>query len=155
MFINNSLILALAATLYFHAYSVYAWIEYADTGTATMTHYEIGKDTVAACGCVGGSSDSYPTAAMSQMAYGSSRAYGPACGRCFNLTLLNTWTPNPPFYPDQSKYVVVKITDLCPLSESGWCSGTEEKTNPFVHLLPSLMKYLIGPTAQRGAIPQF
>jgi len=34
---------------------------------------------------------------MSQMAYGSSTSYGPACGKCFKLTLLNTFLSNPPF----------------------------------------------------------
>lgn len=119
----------LLAALVLSIPAAHAWIEYPDTGTASMTHYTLGSGTVAACGCVGGSADKYPTAAMSQMAYGSSQAYGPACGRCFNLTLLNTYTPTPPFHPDESKSLVVKVTDLCPLSDEGWCSGTEDRNN--------------------------
>jgi len=48
------------------------------------------------------------------------------------LTLLNSYTGTPPFFPDTHPGVVVKVTDLCPLSEGGWCSGTESKTNPYV-----------------------
>ncbi|KAF7376286.1 Expansin-like EG45 domain-containing protein [Mycena sanguinolenta] len=75
-----------------------SWIDYPADGTATMTHYTIPDGFIASCGCVGDSTK-YPTAAMSQMAYGSSTAYGPACGKCFNLTLLNTYTSTPPFFP--------------------------------------------------------
>ncbi|KIY74457.1 hypothetical protein CYLTODRAFT_416289 [Cylindrobasidium torrendii FP15055 ss-10] len=104
------------------------WIDYPDEGTATLTHYDLPKDYIAACGCTGDSTH-YPTAALSQMAYGSSAAFGPACGYCFNLTLLNSYTSTPPFFPTVTKSVVVKITDRCPLSEGGWCSGTEDKPN--------------------------
>ncbi|KAJ6625466.1 hypothetical protein B0H10DRAFT_2001442 [Mycena sp. CBHHK59/15] len=76
------------------------WIDYPADGTATMTHYTIPDGFVAACGCTG-ESTKYPTAAIST-------AFGPACGKCFNLTLLNTYTSDPP----------------------GWCSGTQNKTNP-------------------------
>ncbi|KAJ7680491.1 RlpA-like double-psi beta-barrel-protein domain-containing protein-containing protein [Mycena polygramma] len=106
-----------------------AWIDYPADGTATMTHYTIPDGFIAACGCTGDSTK-YPTAAMSQMAYGSSTAFGPACGKCFNLTLLNTYTSDPPFFPDVTKSIVIKVTDLCPLSEAGWCSGTQAKKNP-------------------------
>ncbi|KAF9469943.1 RlpA-like double-psi beta-barrel-protein domain-containing protein-containing protein [Collybia nuda] len=106
-----------------------AWINYPADGFATITHYEIPRDYIASCGCTP-SSTHYPTAALSQMAYGSSRAYGPACGKCFNLTLLHPVVATPPFTPSVAKSVVVKITDLCPLSDNGWCSGTEHKTNP-------------------------
>jgi hypothetical protein len=27
------------------------------------------------------------------------------------------------------KFIVVKVTDLCPLSQTGWCSGTTSKPN--------------------------
>ncbi|KAF8070599.1 RlpA-like double-psi beta-barrel-protein domain-containing protein-containing protein [Lyophyllum atratum] len=107
---------------------VNAWIDYPANSFATLTHYEIPRDFVAACGCVP-SSTHYPTAALSQMAYGSSKAYGPACGKCFNLTLLNPVTVDPPFYPNVTKSIVIKITDLCPLSKDGWCSGTKNKRN--------------------------
>ncbi|KAF7361749.1 Expansin-like EG45 domain-containing protein [Mycena venus] len=106
-----------------------AWIDYAANGNATMTHYTIPDGYIAACGCTGESTE-YPTAAMSQMAYGSSTAFGPACGKCFNLTLLNTYIPDPPFFPNVVKSIVIKVTDLCPLSETGWCSGTQTKKNP-------------------------
>lgn len=68
------------------------------------------------------------------MAFGSSNSYGPGCGRCFNLTLLNSYTGTPPFFPDTHPGIVVKVTDLCPLSKGGWCSGTETKTNPYVFI---------------------
>lgn len=66
------------------------------------------------------------------MAFGSSNNYGPGCGRCFKLTLLNSYTGTPPFFPDTRPSVVVKVTDLCPLSAAGWCSGTEKKKNQYV-----------------------
>jgi hypothetical protein len=72
---------------------------------------------------------------MSQIAYGSSTSYGPACGKCFNLTLLNTFLSDPPFYPSQSKSIIIKVTDLCPLSDNGWCDATVHKTNPGGHYL--------------------
>ncbi|KAH7913494.1 RlpA-like double-psi beta-barrel-protein domain-containing protein-containing protein [Hygrophoropsis aurantiaca] len=110
------------------------WIQYPVDGYATMTHYELPPDFIAACGCNTASTD-FPTAAMSQMAYGSSTSYGISCGRCFNLTLLNTFTSNPPFYPNVSKSVVIKVTDLCPLSSNGWCDATPTKTNAGGHYL--------------------
>jgi len=104
------------------------WIQYPADGTATMTHYTIPQGFVAACGCTGGSTD-FPTAAMSQYAYGSSTAYGPGCGRCFNLTLLNTFTSVPPFFPNVTNSVVIKVTDLCPTGGNGWCSATPGHPN--------------------------
>ena len=74
---------------------------------------------------------------MSQMAYGSSTSYGPACGKCFKLTLLNTFLSNPPFYPSDSKSIIIKVTDLCPLSSDGWCDATQAKKNPYVLKLHS------------------
>ncbi|KAJ7783342.1 RlpA-like double-psi beta-barrel-protein domain-containing protein-containing protein [Mycena metata] len=141
-----TLFLLFCAPLYVQATG--AWIDYPADGTATMTHYTIPDGFIAACGCTGASTvrrphlappfltffvagcQGYPTAAMSQMAYGSSTAFGPACGKCFNLTLLNTYTSDPPFFPDVVKSIVIKVTDLCPLSEAGWCSGTQTKKNP-------------------------
>ena len=101
-----------------------------------------------ACGCVAASSK-YPTAALSTMAFGSSRAFGPGCGeatipnqsqykklsgllpgRCFKLTLINTFLSSPPFYPTVTPpSIVVKVTDLCP-GLSDWCKATEDKPNP-------------------------
>jgi len=105
-----------------------AWIDYSTDGYATMTHYSLPQNFIAACGCTTTSTD-YPTAAMNQMAYGSSANYGPACGRCFNLTLLNSFLSNPPFYPNVTKSVVIKVSDLCPLSQSGWCNATTHGPN--------------------------
>jgi len=110
------------------------WIQYPPYGFATMTHYDLPVDTVAACGCTP-SSTHYPTAALNQMAYGSSAAYGPACGKCFNLTLLNTFLSTPPFYPDVVKSVVIKVTDLCPLSVAGFCNATQSGPNEGGHYL--------------------
>lgn len=104
------------------------WIDYPSTGQATLTHYDLPRGYVAACGC-NPETTHYPVAALSQMAFGSSANYGPGCGKCFNLTLVNPLVATPPFYPKETKHVVVKIADLCPLSEDGWCSGTREKTN--------------------------
>lgn len=104
------------------------WIDYPASGFASMTHYSLPQDAIVSCGCVPESTH-FPTAALSQMSYGSSQAYGPGCGRCFNLTLLNTFLSDPPFFPNVTKSVVVKVTDLCPkLSE--WCSATQGSTNP-------------------------
>ncbi|KAH9935522.1 RlpA-like double-psi beta-barrel-protein domain-containing protein-containing protein [Fomitopsis serialis] len=106
------------------------WIDYPSSGYATMTHYTLPENFVAACGCTADSTH-YPTAAMSQMAYGSSTAYGPGCGRCFNITLADAFTSNPKFYPpeDERSSVVIKVTDLCPLGGNGWCSATANKPN--------------------------
>ena len=112
-------------------YSAHAWIQYPDNGYATMTHYSLPLDFIASCGCTVNSTQ-YPTAALSEQAFGSASAYGPACGRCFKLTLLNTFLSDPPFYPNETKSVVVKITDSCP-SISQWCSATASKPNPYVH----------------------
>ena len=51
------------------------WINYPDSGPASMTHYTLPLDFVAACGCTAKSTH-YPTAALSQMAYGSSDNFG-------------------------------------------------------------------------------
>ena len=51
------------------------WINYPDSGHATLTHYTLPSGYIASCGCTGASTD-YPTAALSQMAYGSSANYG-------------------------------------------------------------------------------
>jgi hypothetical protein len=51
------------------------WISYPPAGLASLTHYQLPTDYIAACGCVADSTH-YPTAALSQMAYGSSTDYG-------------------------------------------------------------------------------
>lgn len=106
------------------------WIQYPDSGFATMTHYDLPLDFIASCGC-STESTHFPTAAMSQMAYGSSSAYGASCGRCFNLTLLNTFLSTPPFFPNVTNSVVVKVTDKCPVS-AHWCSAMQGKPNQYV-----------------------
>ncbi|KAF5370619.1 hypothetical protein D9758_001939 [Tetrapyrgos nigripes] len=105
-----------------------SWIQYPPNGFATMTHYDLPSGYIASCACTGKSTN-YPTSAMNQMAFGSAVAYGSACGKCFNLTLLNTFLSDPPFYPPTSKSIVVKVTDLCPLSTTGWCNATQEGPN--------------------------
>ncbi|KAI0055173.1 hypothetical protein BV25DRAFT_1922032 [Artomyces pyxidatus] len=115
-------------TLAIHTTRATSWIEYPPNGIATMTHYEMPRDFIASCGCTADSTH-YPTAALNQMAFGSSTAYGPSCGRCFKLSLLNTFLSNPPFYPPTPKSLVVKVTDLCPLSTTGWCNATTSGPN--------------------------
>lgn len=131
----------------YYSCQVAAWINYPADSTATLTHYTLPLNYVAACGCTAASTH-YPTAALSQMAYGSSNAYGstystrcptntsyphkktgPACGSCFNLTLVNPVIASPPFYPSVTKFIVVKVTDLCPLSETGYCNATDSRPN--------------------------
>jgi hypothetical protein len=94
-----------------------------------MTHYTMDRNFIASCGCTADSTH-YPTAgtyiatmymilcpnldaAMSERAYGSSNSYGPACGQCFNLTLQNTYTPDPPFLNFAPTSIVIKVTDHC------------------------------------------
>ena len=125
------------------------WIEYPPDGTATLTHYTLPDGYIASCGCTGASTR-YPTAAMSQFAYGSSNAYGPGCGRCFKITLLNSYTGTPPFFPDVEKSIVIKVTDLCPASGGvGWCSAKPGQPNPCV--LPCLVTF--PEFVQRWALP--
>jgi len=121
--------------------------QYPKTGFATMTHYDLPLNDVAACGCTGQSTH-YPTAALSSLAYGSTDSYGPACGVCFNLTLLNTFTSNPPFFPSTHPSVVVKITDECP-AISEWCNATLSKPNPGGHIINFDLAF----PSPAGAIP--
>jgi len=107
--------------------------QYPPSGFATMTHYDLPLDYIASCGCTP-SSTHYPTAALSQLAFGSTTAYGPGCGRCFKLSLLNTFLSDPPFYTPAPKSIIVKVTDLCP-SSSTWCEATENKPNKAGHYL--------------------
>jgi hypothetical protein len=117
-----------------------SWIEYPNDGIATMTHYSLPVDFITACGCTAQSTH-YPTAALNQMAFGSSTAFGPACGRCFNLSLLNTFLSDPPFFPPTPKSIVVKVTDLCPLSTTGWCNATTSGPNAYVLFSSSTYLY--------------
>ncbi|KAF8488413.1 RlpA-like double-psi beta-barrel-protein domain-containing protein-containing protein [Gautieria morchelliformis] len=106
--------------------------QYPPSGFATMTHYDLPRDYVASCGCTPASTH-YPTAALSQLAFGSSVAYGPGCGQCFNLSLLNTFLSDPPFFPPVTKSIIIKVTDLCP--GSTWCGATPNKPNQAGHFL--------------------
>ncbi|KAM0750449.1 hypothetical protein T439DRAFT_252844 [Meredithblackwellia eburnea MCA 4105] len=106
------------------------------SGNASLTHYDLPLGGyVASCGC-GGNSSYYPTAALSQGAYGSTTSSGPGCGQCFNLTLNSAYKATPPFNipVEQRPWIVVKITDSCPkppLYDPGrtWCGATRDKTN--------------------------
>ncbi|KAG9007048.1 hypothetical protein FRB94_014712 [Tulasnella sp. JGI-2019a] len=128
VFLNRWLLSSLFGVACYGVPSQAAWT-YPDNGWATMTHYDLPKDYIAACGCTAQSTH-YPTAALSQLAYGSTAAYGPSCGRCFNLTLISTIYADPPFYPNPTKSIVVKITDECPAAAgSGLCAATAGKPN--------------------------
>ncbi|QRW08001.1 hypothetical protein RhiLY_07000 [Ceratobasidium sp. AG-Ba] len=118
------MLLLLVLSLLASAFAAQAW-SYPNDGIATMTHYTMNVGTIASCGCTGGSTY-YPTAALSALAFGSDGTvgFGPSCGRCFNLTLLNTFLSAPPFYPNPTKSIVVK----CP-AISQWCDATESKPN--------------------------
>ncbi|KZT38852.1 hypothetical protein SISSUDRAFT_712798 [Sistotremastrum suecicum HHB10207 ss-3] len=122
-------------SLWFSMYSalVAAYYQVPPTGYASMTHYDLPLNDIAACGCTGASTH-FPTAAIAQIAYGSTDQYGPSCGVCFNLTLLNAPLSNPPFFPDTNPSIVVKVTDLCP-AISEWCNATVGHPNPFEHLI--------------------
>lgn len=113
-----------------------------ETGFATLTHYDLPNDYIASCGCVGRVT-SHPTAAINALAYGSTTSFGPACGYCFALSLLNTPTAALPrigpdganwggdgmvLDPETAPSVVVKIVDLCP-NGPPWCNATEEQGN--------------------------
>jgi len=124
-----------------------AYWQMPSTGLATMTHYDIPLDDIAACGCTGESTH-YPTAAISQLAYGSTDSYGPACGRCFKLTLLNTFTSDPPFFPSTNPSIVIKVTDECP-AISQWCNATADKPNTAGHFINFDLAY----PNPAGAIP--
>ncbi|GAA5956240.1 hypothetical protein JCM21900_006580 [Sporobolomyces salmonicolor] len=105
------------------------------SGNASLTHYDLSLGAVASCGCSADSSY-YPTAALSQAAYGSSLAAGPACGQCFNLTLVQTYgaTPEWVLSEEERVSVVVKITDKCPAPslddpDKTWCGASAKEPN--------------------------
>ncbi|PWN43026.1 hypothetical protein IE81DRAFT_347001 [Ceraceosorus guamensis] len=101
-------------------------------GWATLTHYDLPDDYIASCGCVGRSTR-HPTAAINSLVYGSNGSFGPACGLCAELQLLNT--PLAPLPPEgdgldlgsDGPSVVVKVTDKCPGTD--WCGATSDKPN--------------------------
>jgi hypothetical protein len=75
-------------SLFFFVDATLSWIN-PTNGYASLTHYTLGENTVAACGCTGGSTH-YPTAALSQYAYGSSRAFGERLRAMPRRAALNT-----------------------------------------------------------------
>ncbi|BGP47897.1 hypothetical protein JCM10450v2_003762 [Rhodotorula kratochvilovae] len=108
-----------------------------ERGTASLTHYDVPLGVVTSCGC-STNATYFPTAALSQAAYGSALASGPACGQCFALTLSATLNAVPQWVLSEEQRanisVVVKITDKCPAlkgqkPEEGWCGATATKTN--------------------------
>ena len=66
------------------------------------------------------------TAAINQLSFGSAPGSGPgdACGRCFAIT--GTADPYSPSYTGPfGSSIVVKVTDLCPVSGNQvWCGQT-------------------------------
>ena len=127
--------------------------------TASFTHYDFPLGATGACGCTPNSTW-FPTAAVSQVYYGSASSYGPACGVCLNITLERAWGATPEFVVPESERVglVVKVTvsgcmlegdegrrgrelmdgvvgvqDVCPsLKGYGWCNATSAKPNQYV-----------------------
>ncbi|KZT25267.1 glycoside hydrolase family 45 protein [Neolentinus lepideus HHB14362 ss-1] len=66
------------------------------------------------------------TAAMNQLSFGSSPGAGPgdACGRCFAIT--GTADPYSPSYTGPFNTIVVKVTDLCPVTgNQEFCGQTQ------------------------------
>ncbi|EGG10672.1 uncharacterized protein MELLADRAFT_76883 [Melampsora larici-populina 98AG31] len=105
------------------------------TGLASLTHYDLPLNYLAACGCSTVATN-YPTAAISSLAYSDKSSYtlgaGPGCGRCFKITLISACQASPPFvladrHDKPIPSVVVKIVDKCP--SPMYCAATESKTN--------------------------
>ncbi|KAG7440465.1 uncharacterized protein BT62DRAFT_938001 [Guyanagaster necrorhizus] len=66
------------------------------------------------------------SAAMNQLAFGSSSGLGAgdACGRCFAIT--GTEDPYSTSYSGPFYSIIVKVTDLCPVSgNEEWCGQTQ------------------------------
>lgn len=61
----------------------------------------------------------------------------------------------PPFYPSEQKSIVVKITDLCPYSEGGWCGGSTGQPNAYVFNKSESQLSLTNLSIQRWGTPQF
>ncbi|KAF6767039.1 Expansin/pollen allergen, DPBB domain protein [Kalmanozyma brasiliensis GHG001] len=119
-----------------------AAVDFASSGYASLTHYDLPSNYVASCGCVGRSTN-YPTAAINRYAYGSNTSFGPACGACFEIRLVSTPLAPPPPPPGSNgpwgdgiyynvsqvtsgstPTLVVKVTDLCPGAGGPWCNAT-------------------------------
>lgn len=84
---------------------------------------------ILACGVAG----SGYTAALNQLSFGSAPGLGPgdACGRCFAVTA--SADPYSPSFTGPFKTIVVKVTDLCPVSgNEQWCGqSTSNGSNQF------------------------
>ncbi|OCH91481.1 endoglucanase V-like protein [Obba rivulosa] len=93
------------------------------SGTATFTMYS-------GCGSPAcGISATGFTAAINQLSFGSGPGLGAgdACGRCFALT--GTEDPYSPSYAGPFNSIVVKVTDLCPVSgNQQFCGQTTADT---------------------------
>ncbi|KAF9054448.1 endoglucanase V-like protein [Panaeolus papilionaceus] len=94
------------------------------SGSASFTMYT-------GCGAPAcGKSATGFTAAINQLAFGSAPGLGAgdACGRCFAVT--GTADPFSPNFTGPFKSIVVKVTDLCPVSGNvEWCGQTTSKQN--------------------------
>ncbi|KAH9021104.1 endoglucanase V-like protein [Lactarius deliciosus] len=97
------------------------------SGTASFTFYS--GCSSPACG----KSATGFTAAMSQLAFGapSGLGAGDACGRCFSVTANKD--PFSPSFTGPFNTIVVKVTNLCPVSgNEEWCGQTmSQPTNSF------------------------
>ncbi|KAK0444210.1 endoglucanase V-like protein [Desarmillaria tabescens] len=97
------------------------------SGTASFTHYS--GCSSPACGKT---ATGY-TAAMNQLAFGASSGLGAgdACGRCFAIT--GSADPYSTSYTGPFYSIVVKVTDLCPVSGNEvWCGQTQSSlTNDY------------------------
>jgi len=132
--VKNGFVAAVLLLIYFaQPNNAQSWT-YPPDGWATMTHYDLPTNYIASCGCTAKSTH-YPTVALSQLAFRGTAAqngtglpaFGPSCGKCMNLTLVNSIYSNPPFYPNPTKSVVVKVTDQCP--GPGLCGATPGNPN--------------------------
>ncbi|KAF8889343.1 endoglucanase V-like protein [Infundibulicybe gibba] len=94
------------------------------SGAASFTMYS-------GCGAPAcGKSASGFTAAINQLAFGSPPGLGAgdACGRCFSVT--GTADPFSPAFTGPFHTIVVKVTDLCPVSgNQEWCGQSTSNQN--------------------------
>ncbi|KAF9462911.1 endoglucanase V-like protein [Collybia nuda] len=70
------------------------------------------------------------TAAINQLSFGAApgAGAGDACGRCFAVT--GDADPFSPAYTGPFKSIIVKVTDLCPISgNQEWCGQTTTNRN--------------------------
>ncbi|GAW00966.1 endoglucanase V-like protein [Lentinula edodes] len=102
--------------------AVHGWVQQ-PSGSTSFTQYS-------GCGSPAcGISASGYTAAINQLAFGSSPGLGAgdACGRCFQLT--GTADPYSPSFTGPFKSIVVKVTDMCPAAgNQQWCGQTSSNT---------------------------